>query len=70
MREDELRDLDYFKIIIQKVIDFREGYAKITDIIRAIGVDLLEGDIEDLKNYILDYEKQEEENRRKHYETI
>jgi len=47
------------KDIIKVVEDFKNGYAKITDIIKAIGIDLLDSDIEDLKEYIKEYEEKE-----------
>ena len=40
------------QILLKVVEDFKNGYAKITDVINALGVDLLDCDIEDLKQYI------------------
>lgn len=46
---------DYFYKITKTIINFRNGNAKITDIIKSLGIDLLESDIEDLKEYIKNY---------------
>lgn len=46
------KEQKYHNNIIEKIEDFKNGFAKITDIIDSIGVDLLDTDIEDLEYYI------------------
>ncbi len=51
---------DSFKIL-KTIEEFKEGMAKISDVINAIGVDLLDCDIEDLEKMIKEYKEQENE---------
>lgn len=45
----------------KKIEDFKNGMAKISDVINAIGVDLLDCDIEDLEKMIKEYKEQNNE---------
>ena len=51
------------KNILQKITDFKNGYASITDIINALGVDLIDYDIEQLEKYIKAYKVKENRER-------
>ena len=57
---------DSFKIL-KTIEDFKNGMAKISDVINAINVDLLDSDIEDLEKIIKEYkaeQKKQQDNQK------